>query len=594
MILLDELPFRFVEHEGFRRFMLCVCPMFKIPGRKTVREDCFRMFLESKVVLKEYFRTECRGRISLTTDAWTSLSNLNFMCVTAHFINNDWKLCKKIIGFMQITSHAGNDIGEALAKCLEDWGIKNIMCIATDNASSNDTAISYMKKKLKLWNSDFFGSKYLHIRCVAHIINLVVTDGLKESGISIERVREAVKWVKSSPARLAQFKKCISFKGIESNRLVSLDVSTRWNSTYMMMEAAEKYEDAFKLLEGNDCNFKSHLDRQIFPTFMDWENVRMLMKYFKFFYDMTIRVSGTSYVTTHLFCKELIDVYDEIHDLERSYDFEVREMAVKIKSKVAKYWFEADDTPNAKLNRLLYIAVFLDPRRKFEYVEFILSKMYEPERAENLAKEVKDAIYEMFGYYKQLLASNVQPRVSSPNVRDDGNVPVSRRKEGTNAEFMKKKVESISRGSRKVSKSELQKYMSNDEDLNASNYDILGWWMRNEMRYPILSAMARDILAVPITTVASESTFSTGGRILDSFRTSLTPTIVEALICARDWIKSDNSKMVVDEEDLAEQIEFENGNTLFLLLFCPSSILLLMLIYFFMSSICIHPTNVCE
>ncbi|CAN0883917.1 Putative AC transposase [Linum grandiflorum] len=309
--------------------------------------------------------------------------------------------------------------------------------------------------------------------CVAHIINLVVTDGLKESRISIERVREAVKWVKSSPARLAQFKKYISFKGIESNRLVSLDVSTRWNSTYMMMEVAEKYEDAFKLLEGNDCNFKSHLDRQIFrdailgpPTFMDWENVRMLMKYFKFFYDMTIRVSGTAYVTTHLFCKELIDVFDEIHDLERSYDFE----------------------------------------------------MYEPERRENFAKEVKDAIYEMFGYYKQLLGSNVQPRVSSPNVRDDGNVPASRRKEGTNAEFMKKKVESINRGSRKVSKSELERYMSNDEDdepltiedLNASNYDILGWWMRNEMRYPILSAMPRDILVVPITTVASESTFSTG------------------------------------------------------------------------------------
>ncbi|CAN0838428.1 Putative AC transposase [Linum grandiflorum] len=336
---------------------------------------------------------------------------------------------------------------------------------------------------------------------------------------------------------------------------------------------------------------------------MDWENVRMLMKYFKFFYDMTIRVSGTSYVTTHLFCKELIDVFDEIHDLERSYDFELREMAVKIKSKVAKYWFEADDTPNAKVNRLLYIAVFLDPKRKFEYVEFILSKMYEPERGGggNLAKEVKDAIYEMFGYYKQLLASNVQPRVSSSNVRDDGNVPASRRKEGTNAEFMKKKVESINRGSQKVSKSELERYMSNDEDdepltiedLNASNYDILGWWMRNEMRYPILYAMARDILDVPITTVASESTFSTGGRILDSFRTSLTPTIVEALICARDWIKSDNSKMVVDEEDLEEQIKFENGNTLFFSLFCLSSILLLILIYFFTSSICIHPTNVC-
>ncbi|CAN0893024.1 Putative AC9 transposase [Linum grandiflorum] len=124
--------------------------------------------------------------------------------------------------------------------------------------------------------------------------------------------------------------------------------------------------------------------------------------------------------------------------------------------------------------------------------------------------------------------------------------------------------------------------MSNDEDdepltiedVNASNYDILGWRMRNKMRYSILSAMARDVLVVPITTVASESTFSTRCRILNSFRTSLTSNIVEALICARNWIKYDDSKMVVDEENLEEQIEFENGNTLFLLLFCPSSILL--------------------
>ncbi|CAN1145620.1 Putative AC9 transposase, partial [Linum perenne] len=77
------------------------------------------------------------------------------------------------------------------------------------------------------------------------------------------------------------------------------------------------------------------------------------------------------------------------------------------------------------------------------------------------------------------------------------------------------------------------------------------------MRYPILSTMARDILAAPITTVASESTFSTGGRILDSFRTSLTPKIAEALICCRDWI-SDDSELVIDEEDLEEQTEFEN------------------------------------
>ena len=42
--------------------------------------------------------------------------------------------------------------------------------------------------------------------------------------------------------------------------------------------------------------------------------------------------------------------------------------------------------------------------------------------------------------------------------------------------------------------------------------------------------MARDVLAIPITTVASESAFTTCGRILDDFRTSLTPFMLEALV----------------------------------------------------------------
>ncbi|CAN1136603.1 Zinc finger BED domain-containing protein RICESLEEPER 2 [Linum perenne] len=427
MIILDEQPFTYVHYQGFRRFMKRVCPILTIPGRKTVREDCYRLFKDSKITLKDFFRTECKGRISLTTDAWTSLSNMNFMCVTAHFINKEWKLCKKIIGFVQITSHTGVDIGETLATCLEEWGIKNILCIATDNASANDTAIVHMRHKLKLWGSDFLDSKYLHIRCVAHVVNLVVNDGLRECSISIERLREAVKWVKSSPARLAKFKK--------------------------------KYEAAFKLLEGNDKNFKSYLLRQKYqnetlrtPTPFDWNNVRRLMKYLKFFYDLTVRVSGTSYVTTHLFCKELCDMFDEIAEMEESYDLEVREMAFRIKLKVAKYWLEEDGVPNAKLNRLLYIAVILDPRRKFEYVEFILSRMYGLESGGKLANEVKDGILEMFRYYKQLLAANAQSRISSPNVREDGTIPISRRKGGTDAEFVKKRLEAIDRGNRKIMK----------------------------------------------------------------------------------------------------------------------------------------------
>ena len=45
------------------------------------------------------------------------------------------------------------------------------------------------------------------------------------------------------------------------------------------------------------------------------------------------------------------------------------------------------------------------------------------------------------------------------------------------------------------------------------------------------------ILAIPITTVASEATCSAGGRVIDTYRASLDPETVQALICGGDWIR---------------------------------------------------------
>jgi hypothetical protein len=49
--------------------------------------------------------------------------------------------------------------------------------------------------------------------------------------------------------------------------------------------------------------------------------------------------------------------------------------------------------------------------------------------------------------------------------------------------------------------------------------------------------MAADILAIPISTVASESTFSAGGRVIDEFRSRLNEESIETLICEGDWLR---------------------------------------------------------
>jgi len=79
--------------------------------------------------------------------------------------------------------------------------------------------------------------------------------------------------------------------------------------------------------------------------------------------------------------------------------------------------------------------------------------------------------------------------------------------------------------------------------------------------------MAREILAIPISTVASKSTFSTSGRVLESYRSSLSSTTMEALICTQDWLKVKDQDIeissLVTVDDLDTLYEFEQGKSYF-------------------------------
>lgn len=117
-----------------------------------------------------------------------------------------------------------------------------------------------------------------------------------------------------------------------------------------------------------------------------------------------------------------------------------------------------------------------------------------------------------------------------------------------------------------ASKSELEKYLAEENEEHTSKFNIMDWWKVNSTRFPILWCLARDVLAIPISTVASESAFSTSGRILDDFRSSLTPFMVEALVCTQDWMR--RACHITNEEDTEELANLEEGTLQFVICCC--------------------------
>jgi len=72
-------------------------------------------------------------------------------------------------------------------------------------------------------------------------------------------------------------------------------------------------------------------------------------------------------------------------------------------------------------------------------------------------------------------------------------------------------------------------YLSDPPEKDDKKFDILVWWKKNNVCYPVLTTMIRYCLATLIS-IVYESAFSTGGRVLYTFRNSLSPNMDEALI----------------------------------------------------------------
>ena len=89
----------------------------------------------------------------------------------------------------------------------------------------------------------------MHIRCFAHILNLIMQNELKSMQKSIAKVWNDVRDVRASRARIEKFHKWVENQKIKAKCLLSLDIPSKWNSTYHILHCALKIVRAFERFE---------------------------------------------------------------------------------------------------------------------------------------------------------------------------------------------------------------------------------------------------------------------------------------------------------------------------------------------------------
>ncbi|XP_021739123.1 zinc finger BED domain-containing protein RICESLEEPER 1-like [Chenopodium quinoa] len=281
----------------------------------------------------------------------------------------------------------------------------------------------------------------------------------------------------------------------------------------MMLDCALYFKKALIHFQKVDANYV-HC-----PSVEEWGRVEKICKFLKVFHDVTLAFSGTKYPTSNLYFHRVLQVRLLLQNEMKSSDLFMQKMACKMYEKFGKYWSE--------FSTFMAAAVVLDPRYKLQCVNWGYMRIYGQHSVEYELEfsKVKDALRRLYEAYasSHSSSSNVIPTANASNANEASD------------DFMMD-FDSFSMEQSNVAiKSEVDMYYEEPLIPRGTNLDILSYWRTCSVRYPILAKIARDVLAVPVSTVASESAFSTGSRVLDCYRSALKSETVEAIIYLRDW-----------------------------------------------------------
>ncbi|OMO71116.1 putative Zinc finger, BED-type [Corchorus olitorius] len=208
----------------------------------------------------------------------------------------------------------------------------------------------------------------------------------------------------------------------------------------------------------------------------------------------------------------------------------------------------SEDSWRRTCSLVLAIAATLDPRFKFDLVEFSYNTIYGHDSAGiHLA---------LFVILSPISSMNMQVKFTAGNLpwmililwhhrQLLKGIQWNLSKGGTYT-ILKERLASFLYCQKKEKKrkasieaSEVDKYLQEPVICpEREQFDVLGWWGKHASKFPIIGRMARDILAIPLPTIISGYSSNENVIMDNPIYEGLDPQIIEAMICCQKWLES--------------------------------------------------------
>lgn len=321
-----------------------------------------------------------------------------------------------------------------------------------------------------------------------------------------------------------------------------LDVRTRWNSTYIMIRRALQCQNAYQMVLTDG----GHGDLALSAA--EWTRLKTLKSLLSIFNILTSKISASrSYATIS---RSIVSYNATLAALEifrnkSSNRTTFPDLCCGVDaaySKLKTYYVQTDNSP------IYAIATALHPGMRFEYWAKQNWGIHYETAAQRMVRD----------YWSTLYKKNLTPSYpsSTPDPRpENGSLSITMQSNHSSTKTIAEDLGEIcwdsdvddvdranfdlalegvlgKRAHREEDDDDLEKWISLP---SVSELQPLEFWSQYHSQFPVLAAMARDILAVPATSASSERVFSKARGFIPYQRNRLSPNKIAQQILLESW-----------------------------------------------------------